>query len=107
MRLNPVLGQTFRTNRVADVLPLSEPLLGLDGKFHNQLSVSKDTVVVINIASSNRRKDVWGDDAELFNPERWLKTEDKTVPLEKTPGIVYGSILNFLAGSRLQFVILR
>ncbi|KAJ7346262.1 cytochrome P450 [Mycena albidolilacea] len=100
MRLNPVLGQTFRTNRVADVLPLSEPLLGLDGKFHNQLSVSKDTVVVINIASSNRRKDVWGDDAELFNPERWLKTEDKTVPLEKTPGIVYGSILNFLAGNR-------
>ncbi|KAJ7247441.1 cytochrome P450 [Mycena haematopus] len=102
MRLNPVLGQTFRTNRADDVLPLSQPMLGTDGRLRTQLSVKKGTVVVINIASSNRRKDVWGNDAEEFNPGRWLGTEDKAigVPLEKTPGMVYGSILNFLAGNR-------
>ncbi|KAF7372787.1 Cytochrome P450 [Mycena sanguinolenta] len=99
MRLNPALGQTFRTNRADDVLPLSRPMLGTDGRLHTQLSVSKGTVVVINIASSNRRKDVWGDDAEEFNPGRWLNN-GLTVPLEKTPGMVYGSILNFLAGNR-------
>ncbi|KAJ6449850.1 cytochrome P450, partial [Mycena sanguinolenta] len=106
MRLNPALGQTFRTKRADDVLPLSKPMLGTDGKLHTQISVTKGTMVVINIASSNRRKDVWGDDAEDFNPGRWLSTEDKaiTVPLAKTPGMVYGSILNFLAGSKLRFV---
>ncbi|KAJ7245999.1 hypothetical protein C8J57DRAFT_1523875 [Mycena rebaudengoi] len=45
--------------------------------------MSKGTVVVIHIASPNRRKDT-----------------DKTVSLEKTSGMVYGSILNFLAGNR-------
>jgi cytochrome P450 len=100
MRLNPVLGQTFRTNRADDVLPLATPMYGTDGKMHNEIIVQKGTWVVVDIASANRRKDVWGEDAETFNPERWLKTaEDEAVPLTKTPGVVYGSLLNFLAGS--------
>ncbi|KAI0031071.1 cytochrome P450 [Vararia minispora EC-137] len=99
MRLNPALGQTFRTNRSDDVLPLSEPIRGTDGKMRDQIAVSAGTVVVVDIASSNRRKDVWGDDADDFRPERWLK-EDAVLPLTKTPGVVYGSVLNFLAGNR-------
>ncbi|KAJ7253779.1 hypothetical protein C8J57DRAFT_1518942 [Mycena rebaudengoi] len=47
--------------------------------------MSKGTVVVIHIASPNRRKDVW---------------DGQDRPLEKTSGMVYGSILNFLAGNR-------
>jgi hypothetical protein len=99
MRLNPALGQTFRTNHADDILPLSTPLRGTDGKLHAEIAVSKDTVVVIDIATSNRRTDVWGADAEEFNPERWLKAGEDAMPLGKTPGMVYGSLLNFLSGS--------
>jgi cytochrome P450 len=100
MRLNPSLGEAFRTNRSDDVLPLTEPVLCTDGKMRDKIAVNAGTFVVIDIASSNRRKDVWGDDAEYFVPERWLQTEGAAVPLRKTPGAVYGSTLNFLAGNR-------
>ncbi|KAF8532178.1 cytochrome P450 [Gautieria morchelliformis] len=107
MRMNPALGQTFRTNHADDVLPLSKPILGTDGKMHDEIAVSKDTVVVIDIATANRRKDLWGEDAEEFKPERWLKTGEETMPLAKTPGMVYGSLLNFLAGSKWRVAVLE
>lgn len=86
-------------NRVDDVLPLSQPMHCVDGKLRSEISVSKGTVVIIDIASSNRRKDVWGEDADMFNPERWL-VEQNPVPFVRTPGVVYGSVLNFVAGSK-------
>ncbi|KAJ7639233.1 cytochrome P450 [Roridomyces roridus] len=100
MRMNPVLGQTFRTNRAADVLPLSEPILCTDGKMRSEIAVAEGTLVVIDIVGSNLREDVWGKDAREFRAERWLESEEKVAPREKTPGMVYGSVLNFLAGNR-------
>lgn len=81
------------------MLPLCDPIQGTDGKLRHEIAVEKNTVVVIDIASANRRKDLWGEDAEEFKPERWLKTGEGAVPLGKTPGVMYGSLLNFLAGS--------
>ncbi|KAF8066772.1 cytochrome P450 [Lyophyllum atratum] len=100
MRLNPVLGQTSRVNRADDVLPLTTPIQGTDGKMLSQIAVSKGTWVVIDVASSNRRKDVWGEDADKFNPDRWLRTGKAALPMAKTPGAVYGSLLGFMAGNR-------
>ncbi|KAG6829533.1 hypothetical protein H0H92_004270 [Tricholoma furcatifolium] len=100
MRMNPVLGQIARSNRADDVLPLTQPIHTPDGRVLTEIAVKKGTWAVIDIASSNRRKDVWGEDAETFNPERWLKSEEQTVPLTKTPGVVYGSLMNFMAGNR-------
>ncbi|KAG6909895.1 hypothetical protein DXG01_014709 [Tephrocybe rancida] len=100
MRMNPVLGQIARSNRADDVLPLSEPIQTPDGRTLSEIAVSKGTWVVIDVASSNRRKDVWGEDAETFNPDRWLKTGEQSVPLTKTAGVVYGSLMNFMAGNR-------
>ncbi|KAG6844548.1 hypothetical protein H0H87_006032 [Tephrocybe sp. NHM501043] len=99
MRMNPALGQFARTNRVDDVLPLTDPILTPDGKTLTEIAVRKGTWVVVDITSSNRRKDIWGEDAEIFNPDRWLRTGDQAVPLGKTPGVVYGSSLTFMAGS--------
>lgn len=33
--------------------------------------VKKDTVVGYNVFAMHRRKDLWGDDAHAFRPERW------------------------------------
>ncbi|KAG6844549.1 hypothetical protein H0H87_006033 [Tephrocybe sp. NHM501043] len=103
MRMNPVLGQIARSNRADDVLPLTEPIQTPDGRTITEIAVSKGTWVVVDIASSNRRKDIWGEDAETFNPDRWLRTGDQAVPLGKTPGVVYGSLMNFMAGSASSF----
>ncbi|KIJ36043.1 hypothetical protein M422DRAFT_261592 [Sphaerobolus stellatus SS14] len=100
MRLNPILSESYRTNRADDVLPLSEPIQGTDGKVYNELTVSKGTIVVVDVTSTNRRKDLWGEDADQFNPERWLKEGEKAVPLAKAPGVVFGAMLSFMAGNR-------
>ncbi|KAG6824323.1 hypothetical protein H0H93_002200, partial [Arthromyces matolae] len=100
MRLNPVLGQIARSNRADDILPLTEPIITQDGRTLTEIAVSKGTWVVVDIASSNRRKDVWGEDADVFNPDRWLKTGEESVPKTKTPGNVYGNLMNFMAGNR-------
>ncbi|KAG6846360.1 hypothetical protein H0H93_014452, partial [Arthromyces matolae] len=78
MRLNPVLGQIARSNRADDILPLTEPIITQDGRTLTEIAVSKGTWVVVDIASSNRRKDVWGEDADVFNPDRWLKTGEES-----------------------------
>jgi len=100
MRFNPVLGQTSRVNRADDILPLTDPILGTNGRMLNEIAVKKGTWVVVDVTSSNRRKDVWGEDADTFNPERWFRTGESAVPMAKTPGAVYGSLLGFMAGNR-------
>lgn len=99
MRLNPALGQAARANSTDDVIPLSEPIRGTDGQLRSEVAVSKGTIIVVDIASSNRRKDVWGENADIFDPERWL-VNNNAIPLVRTPGVVFGSVLNFLAGSK-------
>lgn len=35
--------------------------------------VKEGTTIVCNIYALHRRKDIWGDDADEFRPERWLE----------------------------------
>jgi cytochrome P450 len=37
--------------------------------------VPKGTVVSYSIFSMHRRKDLWGDDADTFLPDRWLRED--------------------------------
>ncbi|KAG9529085.1 cytochrome P450 alkane hydroxylase-like protein, partial [Aureobasidium melanogenum] len=67
MRLYPVT--PILPPRVANkdtVLPLGG---GKDGK--SPLFVPKGSVMVVNIHSANRRKEIYGENAEEFRPERW------------------------------------
>ncbi|KAI4758564.1 cytochrome P450 52A1 [Aureobasidium sp. EXF-3400] len=67
MRLYPVT--PILPPRIANkntVLPLGG---GKDGK--SPLFVPKGTALIVNIYSANRRREVYGDDADEFRPERW------------------------------------
>ncbi|KAK6000676.1 hypothetical protein QM012_003401 [Aureobasidium pullulans] len=67
LRLYPVI--PIAPPRVANkdtILPLGG---GKDGK--SPISVPKGSVLLVHIYSANRRKDVYGADAEEFKPERW------------------------------------
>lgn len=67
MRLYPVT--PILPPRIANkntVLPLGG---GKDGK--SPLFVPKGTALIVHVYSANRRREVYGEDAEEFKPERW------------------------------------
>lgn len=65
--------------------------------------IPADQVIFLSVSAVNKNKEVFGDDAEEFRPERWLdgsldqqKGEDGTT---KSVG-VWAGLLTFLAGPR-------
>ena len=66
------------------MLPLKYPVNTSDGP-QTSIFVPKGTIVGLGIYGVNRDKDVWGPDAEQFNPERWLN--GKAANAEGSPGI--------------------
>ncbi|KAI0355250.1 cytochrome P450 [Trametes cingulata] len=87
LRLHPPISAVFRETRQDVVMPLSEPIIGVDGSKITEIFVPKDTSLVIGIISWNRSKDVWGEDALEWKPERWLSPLPTSVTEAKVPGI--------------------
>lgn len=53
------------------VLPLSRPIMTADGRTLQVLFVPKGTEILIGTYGSNVSKDIWGEDALEWKPERW------------------------------------
>lgn len=69
------------------ILPLSEPIKGVNGKMIHEILVPKDTTIGVGILSANRSKAIWGEDAMEWKPERWLSPLPESVSKAKIPGI--------------------
>ena len=78
------------------VMLLSNPIRGVDGTMIHKIFVPKDTTVVIGILALNRSKAIWGEDAEEWKPERWLKPLPESVLDAHVPG-VYANLSVLLA----------
>ena len=69
-------------------MPLSTPLLLRDGTSTASIFVPKGTTILVGIYSSNRNKEIWGDDACEWKPERWLNGAiPETVTDARIPGV--------------------
>ncbi|OJA15903.1 hypothetical protein AZE42_11499 [Rhizopogon vesiculosus] len=98
LRFHPVVYQVYRCANQDDVLPLSQPITTRLGKVIHELPVQKGTRIVVSVAAYNRNKDLWGDDAHVFNPERWINGAAKE---KKATSIgVYSNLMTFLSGAR-------
>ncbi|KAF7969443.1 hypothetical protein HWV62_27341 [Athelia sp. TMB] len=81
------------------VLPLSRPIIGLDGTDIHEITVPKGSQVTIAIVQVNTDPDIWGDDAQEWKPERWLAPLPASVSTARIPG-VYSNLMTFMGGSR-------
>jgi cytochrome P450 len=92
---NPV-ANTIREAVTDQVIPLSEPVMGRDGKMMSEVHVKKGTTIFLPIMNVNRSKEIWGEDADKFNPDRFGVGG---IPRKHVPG-VFGNLLTFLGGAR-------
>ncbi|KAF8896618.1 cytochrome P450 [Infundibulicybe gibba] len=99
LRLFAPVSVAVRTTRRDMVLPLSNPIKGVDGSELHEVLVPNDTNVIVSIINSNRNPAIWGPDADEWKPERWLKPLPEAVAHAHLPGI-YANLMTFLGGGR-------
>ncbi|KAJ7724643.1 cytochrome P450 [Mycena metata] len=99
MRLYPPVTPAITRQAVEDtVMPLSKPVTGVDGTIMDTIKVPKGTICYVAIGASNHDKQVWGEDALEFRPERWVNGKAESVTT-KLCG-VYGNTMTFIGGGR-------
>ncbi|KAK7676766.1 hypothetical protein QCA50_020289 [Cerrena zonata] len=99
LRLYPPVPQIMREAQNDTIMPLSKPMVGVDGASIQEIIVPAGTTIVIAIRSWNLDKDVWGDNALEFKPERWMNPLPSTVTESRIPG-VYSNLMTFHGGGR-------
>lgn len=68
-------------------MPLSEPIVGVDGNLMKEILVPAGTELVLGIRTINRDRSIWGEDASEFKPERWLSPLSASVIDAHVPGV--------------------
>lgn len=117
LRVYPPTSLLSRTARQASVLPLHQPIRSASGEMISSVHVPENTTLIISILASNHNKEIWGEDASEWRPERWLSPSGERLHLGdgdsnstsgaslgvkngvKYPG-VYGLMMTFLGGGR-------
>ncbi|KAH9935136.1 PAH-inducible cytochrome P450 monooxygenase PC-PAH 1 [Epithele typhae] len=95
LRLHPIVYALVRYASRDDVLPLARPLTLVDGTVVTELPVPKGTDIQISIWAYNRLPEIWGPDAEEFNPHRFIDQEKK---MGSTYVGVTSNLMTFSAG---------
>ncbi|KIY53193.1 cytochrome P450 [Fistulina hepatica ATCC 64428] len=95
LRFHPAVPFINRISSKVDVLPLSVPIALKTGEVVNELPIPKGQKIAASIASYNRFKPIWGEDAHTFNPYRWFRPDDGT---KGTTLGMYANLMTFSAG---------
>ncbi|KAK1222072.1 hypothetical protein PQX77_015097 [Marasmius sp. AFHP31] len=94
LRFHPIVPELFRESENDDIIPLECPIRDISGSVLREIPVIKGQRVVLNIFKYNRFKTVWGEDADVWNPERFLGSNRPT-----TLG-VFANLMTFSGGIR-------
>lgn len=93
---------TVRIAGKDDILPVGDGIKDKHGHPVTHIAVKKGTFIQFGIASFNHLQQLFGPDAEIWRPERWLDgsmQEDKV--RTSTKGFtLYSGLFSFLGGSR-------
>ncbi|EKM58163.1 uncharacterized protein PHACADRAFT_252249 [Phanerochaete carnosa HHB-10118-sp] len=104
LRVYPPSSVHFRMASQDTTLPLQYPVNSVDGKPVDAIPIKKGTQILVSIIASNHSKEVWGEDASEWKPERWLNLADNEMPKGITDSVkypgVYCGMMTFLGGPR-------
>ncbi|KAG2074169.1 cytochrome P450 [Suillus decipiens] len=95
LRLHPIVPTLIREAESDDIIPLSQPIETKSGKTINEIPVSKGQGISASICTYNRLRSVWGEDADEWNPSRFLDNGR-----EKSSLGVFANLMTFSAGIR-------
>ncbi|EMD37671.1 hypothetical protein CERSUDRAFT_94672 [Gelatoporia subvermispora B] len=99
LRRYPAIPIVAKTARKDTIMPLSVPIVGLDGKRIDEIPILMGTTVLVDIMGMNCSRALWGEDALEWKPERWMHPMPQTVLDAPNCGI-YAHMLTFLGGGR-------
>ncbi|KAI0917649.1 hypothetical protein AcW1_010348 [Taiwanofungus camphoratus] len=99
LRLHPPITMLTREPRKDMILPLHQPIRGLDGQLISEIPIAKGTPIVIGTLGINNSKALWGNDALDWKPERWLSPLPSSVMDAHIPG-TYSNLMTFSGGKR-------
>uniref|UniRef100_D8PU78 Cytochrome P450 n=1 Tax=Schizophyllum commune (strain H4-8 / FGSC 9210) TaxID=578458 RepID=D8PU78_SCHCM len=81
-----------------DVVPLAKPFIDIHGNVCSEIRARKGQEFMLPIHSMHRSKEIWGEDADVFKPERWAP-ESSAAMLKNIPAIFLSHVFTFLGGS--------
>ncbi|RPD64887.1 cytochrome P450 [Lentinus tigrinus ALCF2SS1-6] len=96
LRFHPIVYNLQRYALKDDVLPLSEPIISAIGEEIHAIPIKAGQWIVASLAGYNRLRSVWGEDADEWNPDRFLRID----PTKQTRVGVFGNLMTFSAGIR-------
>ncbi|TFY76330.1 hypothetical protein EWM64_g7683 [Hericium alpestre] len=96
LRLHPIVWQFMRVAAQDDVLPLALAITTNSGKTISDIPIPKGQNIIISVCSYNRLPEIWGEDADRWNPERFMHLDKK----KQIPLGVYSNLMNFSGGVR-------
>ncbi|KAF8259596.1 cytochrome P450 [Lactarius quietus] len=73
MRLDPIVWMNARVATRDDIVPLAFPITTKSGEQITSIPIKKGTPIDISQAAYNRLPAVWGEDADKWNPERFIE----------------------------------
>jgi len=76
LRLHAPVTSTMRVAGADDVIPVSRPFRDRHGRECAAIHVKKGDIITVPIQAMNKSKEVWGEDAAVFRPERWTEDVD-------------------------------
>ncbi|KAI0674750.1 PAH-inducible cytochrome P450 monooxygenase PC-PAH 4 [Trametes maxima] len=95
LRVHPAAVLLPRVATKDDVIPLAYPITSTTGEVITEVPVSKGHVIVASFASYQRLPDVWGEDADVWNPDRFSR-----IDIGKQTNVgVFANLLAFSAGT--------
>ncbi|KAK0445342.1 cytochrome P450 [Desarmillaria tabescens] len=77
LRRHPFVHTLYRMADQDDVLPLSEPVTTTDGRVATEIPISKGQVISASLYTYNHLPTVWGNDADRWNPGRFLDSAER------------------------------
>ncbi|GAA5888489.1 hypothetical protein JCM6882_008640 [Rhodosporidiobolus microsporus] len=101
LRVEPSIPITTRQATTDDHIPLSRPIPSAThpGSTISSIAVKKGQQFVIPIYAANRNRDLFGEDADEFRPERWLEKDEKGERIMQGGSGHFGAF-TFLQGPR-------